>query len=414
MKNNKFVASVLGGVAIAGTLFPAPVNAAESQTAKIKVTAAETLSIALSANEVDFSMGQSDLMKKNITVTGSTNSQAGYSISFATANDYNSMKHAVSSVTDNIPSITEDKTEATFPTLGWGYSVDAVTFSEIPLTQKNIFSTDIYGTNEHTFTTGVRIAEDIVAGDYENDLLFTIIANITPMDLESITYLQQMTPDICAAAPDNLEKQLIDKRDNKKYWVKKYSNGECWMVQNLDFALPVGTVLSPSTSDVLTDITVTETDFIENGNWYFENGTTLTSADGLSDTDTRLHYHVGNNYSFFDATQMDRSRLSDADFERDEDIQGSICPKGWRLPISPIHRDKHDSTEGVEDYAIDGLFYDSWVDETSIDEEHTLFDYASYNSHYWTSSIALGPYVFYHPTEYNTFDQRASIRCIAK
>ncbi len=48
-----------------------------------------------------------------------------------------------------------------------------------------------------------------------------------------ITYMQDMTPEVCANASYNTESQLTDKRDGKKYWVRKQFDGTCWMVQNL-------------------------------------------------------------------------------------------------------------------------------------------------------------------------------------
>lgn len=48
-----------------------------------------------------------------------------------------------------------------------------------------------------------------------------------------ITYMQDMTPEICANAGYNTQSQLIDKRDGKKYWARKQYDGSCWMVQNL-------------------------------------------------------------------------------------------------------------------------------------------------------------------------------------
>ena len=42
-----------------------------------------------------------------------------------------------------------------------------------------------------------------------------------------ITYMQDMTPEVCANASYNTESQLTDKRDGKKYWVRKQFVGWC-------------------------------------------------------------------------------------------------------------------------------------------------------------------------------------------
>ncbi len=410
MKNNKFVASILGGVAVAGVLLPTSANAAVTQTANIKASAPETLSIALSANEVDFALGSStDLMKKNITVTGSTNSPAGYKISFSTANDYNSMNSSIPTVTDRIPSINSDTPEALFPTIGWGYSTDGTMFKEIPLMQNTIFTTSTNGTNNHTFTTGVRIAEDIVAGDYENDLLFTIVANIgSASKMQDITYLQEMTPEICDGTPDGYSKQLIDRRDGKKYWTEKFGateyypeRSECWMVQNLDFDLTVGMTLDPADTNVKNTITVTEVDMIDDGDFYLANGAygNRVSTAGLAADDEKWHYHEGNFYSFYDATQVSRDYTTGRiEYEaNDEKVDNSICPRGWRL------MKEEDTTAGLQ----------AW--ETITGYYSHGYKYGGYVGTTWASFMYSGWGEAYHPQSgYGMFYEQHGIRCIAE
>lgn len=43
--------------------------------------------------------------------------------------------------------------------------------------------------------------------------------------LSDITYMQDMTPEICAASQENETKRLIDSRDGKYYWVAKLAMG---------------------------------------------------------------------------------------------------------------------------------------------------------------------------------------------
>ena len=68
--------------------------------------------------------------------------------------------------------------------------------------------------------------------------------------ISTITYMQDMTPQICGASTENETKRLIDKRDGKYYWVAKLKDGNCWMTQNLELDLTSGESLTPELSDV--------------------------------------------------------------------------------------------------------------------------------------------------------------------
>jgi len=51
----------------------------------------------------------------------------------------------------------------------------------------------------------------------------------------TISYMQEMMPEVCNAASTRETKQLIDQRDGHKYWVTKMHDGRCWMAQDLDY-----------------------------------------------------------------------------------------------------------------------------------------------------------------------------------
>lgn len=191
--------------------------------------------------------------------------------------------------------------------------------------------------------------------------------------LYTLTYMQDMTPEICEFAPEGDTAQLIDKRDNKTYWVAKLADGNCWMTQNLDLDLS-GRTLTPSDSDV-------SSNWRYSGSWYtsVQNLSTSTnavqgwdlgeyvwttpgSADGcwpstnLSDPDCApywqstagmtpmttirddgiivegstydAHYLAGNYYSWTAATAGTGSSAT----SYSDVAEGSICPAGWRLP----------------------------------------------------------------------------------
>lgn len=176
-KNLKNIA--IGAALVASPFLMAQGAQAESKTASIKASINETLSLTLSSNSMDFELGGSELYTESIDVTGRTNSANGYTISFNVNNDYNDLKHSNSLVSDLISSIPSAKTESDFPEKSWGYSISTENhvFQKVPLSPKNVFATARQGQNAHNFTVGIKGSNNLVAGDYENELLFTIIAN---------------------------------------------------------------------------------------------------------------------------------------------------------------------------------------------------------------------------------------------
>ena len=142
-------------------------------------------------------------------------------------------------------------------------------------------------------------------------------------DLE---YMQDMTSRTCNTTPIGSTKQLIDLRDNKKYWVAKLTDGNCWMTQNLDLDLSVRTALTPSDTDVFSSWTPSANTATNISG--FERSDTGMSYDPGSvyyeDTSGRdSHYHVGNYYQWSAAT---------AGYAGTSQSTQSICPRGWTLP----------------------------------------------------------------------------------
>ncbi len=177
--NKKILTSaVLGvaGLALASTI---PASAVDPKTADIHVTISESLTLTLSNSNINLALGDGTLKTDAITVSGSTNSAAGYKISVRAKETYTYLKHASTSVTENIPAISGSIAKASFPTNGWGYSADANTFKGITTSDVVLFSTTANGTTNHTFTAGVRTPASTVAGDYSNGVVFSIVANPT-------------------------------------------------------------------------------------------------------------------------------------------------------------------------------------------------------------------------------------------
>lgn len=160
---------------------------------------------------------------------------------------------------------------------------------------------------------------------------------------DSLTYLQDMTPEICAAVttpkpehltPDFLpEKDLIDRRDNKVYKIRKLADGNCWMVDNLALILDKDKALTPADTDIRQPWTPSSStnptnQFVPWGDTEYA----YTHANSYDATGHDPRYGVvynwhaataGGNANNYKTHAMHRSHHNE-----------SICPHGWRLPIN--------------------------------------------------------------------------------
>lgn len=215
------------------------------------------------------------------------------------------------------------------------------------------------------------------AGDWKWGSFTITGLSISAPSFMSLTYMQEMSPAACEAASIGDTKQLTDSRDQKKYWVAKLADGNCWMTQNLDLDLN-GRTLKTTDSDVSADWTYS-------GSWYdsADQGSTsysaiqgwdlgeyvktsptattsCTSYSDLSECTSQFtsvagktayatdvnggklpadnvavsgsnydaHYLVGNYYSWPAATAGSGNEVSSSG-----DATDSICPANWRPPL---------------------------------------------------------------------------------
>ncbi|MCQ2049850.1 MAG: fibrobacter succinogenes major paralogous domain-containing protein, partial [Candidatus Saccharibacteria bacterium] len=225
------------------------------------------------------------------------------------------------------------------------------------------------GENTHDFTVGVR-ANNLAAGDYENELIFTAVANPEPQK----TYLSmQDVADWKDTLEEEQQVQVKDARDGKIYWVAKLKDGNIWMTQNLDYDLSVAAnqTLTPETSNVTENRTVTPvawgTDnnsvyYMDGGDNYFANGTTKTAGlASLPENSIDRHYAQGDYYSWKAATAgQGTTDIVDAD------VNESICPSGWRLPTSNSDSANYSFGNLVKQYGYTGENQDNISDATLL------------------------------------------------
>ena len=271
--------------------------------------------------------------------------------------------------------------------------------------------------------------------------------------LNTITYMQDMTPELCASAPLNDTARLVDKRDGKYYWVAKLADGNCWMTQNLELDLSTSTPLTSELSDVTNSWTPANSTYtsaqdgtndntlVQSWNlgkyvWKTPNSTGNCSGSGVYDfsnskcqsywqnvssgwtpmTQYRTdgvtydantqtydaHYLAGNYYSYVAATAGTGASVT----SRGSKAPDSICPKGFELPASYSTFNStpgsfynllnqygltSSSTSGDDNIIKTPLFFVRSGYVTPYD--HYLY-HAGYSGYYWSSVTTSSSYAY--------------------
>ena len=163
--------------------------------------------------------------------------------------------------------------------------------------------------------------------------------------IDDITYMQEITPEIVSNTPYNEIKQLVDTRDNKKYWVRKLGDGNLWMEQNLDLSFDESRTLTPEDTNISSEVTLSNSDELVRQEHSSE-------GDGLSGSEVSLLVEDSTMWRRVYGSTYNRYTLlggSTTISEDTGDFAESICPKGWKLPsakgISDVfYRDNYNET----------------------------------------------------------------------
>ena len=429
--------------------------------AYIEFSISQMLSISISSDDVSIENlipGTAD-NSNEISVLVSTNSESGYTVNAVTGSLENNTSNLVrideegdgledyfASIEPGIivSEITENRT--------WGFSTDhGVTYNGIPnytsLIPVLIKTTEDPANDEIPFLVGARADKFQTPGEYRNTVTFMAVANPIPETIATTRYMQDINDDVYASMETEKQYQLIDKRDNKKYWVSKLADGNVWMTQNLNYELTApSTTFYPETSNTDSPYTMTVSTMREDEiarrytSWgyyqgiiypsnidpdtYVENGT-FDLGDGVFEPDTMLkstedldadsenwHYAVGGRYLTYVPGMMNM-----------------ICPKGWRLP------DRNTSGDSVlEQYSIEKLvsyyqyigaapmyisaipFESGQSINTSGSHNYNSAKYLTLNgtmelySNDWSDPNKISVTSMYTGIGYNSF---AAIRCVA-
>lgn len=278
--------------------------------------------------------GSSDVKTSNLTI--STKNTAGFRVilnsdSTALTNSHHS---------EQINSITTNTKFGDLPMNTWGVYLGATNpnsssdFMPIKTTPTEVIRNELAdASGTYKLAIGVKADTSLPAGMYQNKLVISVVADASVISLDTATYMQDITPEICANskvwASNADSTTLIDKRDNKTYKVARLKDGNCWMQENLELELSTNRALTPSDSDV-------------SKNWIPEIST--RTAPGDPNVNHMSSWSLGNGqrwyYQWNAATAGSGKNISNGA------ATDSICPKGWKLPLG-----------GNNNNSINGSFY---------------------------------------------------------
>ena len=424
-----FPAFLLFGFIIFSLFAPIISSNAADSTTKFEVEIKPVLALA-APPELDFGnitpTNAGTFTSKSVDALVATNATKGYELYFSSKDEATDMLNTNTAISDKITSsFTGTVTNTTMGKNNWGYSMNNTDFTAIPKKSghKKLRNLTTKPTTDELKTTvhfGTKISTNLTAGNYEKSVLFTAVAHANPAKtLHSISKMQQMTPEICAATttPNKTAttldtdgshygdpnyaptKTLVDTRDNNTYTVSKLADGKCWMTQNLRI---INKTLTPADSDVTSNYTIP-----------------ASSRSDFNSYDTSNAYvdSDGGFYTWYTATAGTGTQsLSTQGYN----TSVSICPKGWRLPTGGLWSE------------FQALYnnYNSFYALRSSPVNLTLsgyiyngsFYFQNYSGQYWSSTVGTDKYAYYlslnasdvSPASGNRNYQGRSVRCIAR
>ena len=204
-------------------------------------------------------------------------------------------------------------------------------------------ATDIY--------FGILTNKDAAPDTYELDLDFYGTKS-HPTLISQLTYMQEfksITTDDLATIKGNMVKnqqyQLKDSRDQKIYYVAMLNDGNVWMTQNLDHDIVTDTnYYTPENTDIPENWVSIKATYATGDGTYIDTSTEPESYDpgdicwdgessSVACTQKDSHYHLGNYYNWTAAVAMNDSSMYNGG-NSGAPVNQSICPAGWRLPVS--------------------------------------------------------------------------------
>ena len=323
------------------------------------------------------SLNSAGFSEKDVTVNVGTNNEWGYNLIM------NVSDTALTSAENNtIANLAEKsggytctpETAATcdFTVNSWGFKIKNATATQaatnyIPVPTSLALNENAEATGDSGENTniafGSRVNVEQAPGTYSTTVVFIAVANP-----DTRPVMQETSKADLAALLPNAGNVITmkDSRDNSGYTVTNI-DGTYWMTQNLRYMPTSGTTLSPSTTNVASDKTLTTVGALVSGNSYIE---------------PRVQYNDNITYGAY----YNYCAASAGTVCNDTAIQNAeadICPAGWRLPTRAEVGTINSTSTINFDPVMAGYYYGG-----------TLSNTGSRNS--WWSATAISALAQYH------------------
>ena len=423
--------AVMNGIGVfAGSLFFAftvfylfaPIigsHADTTQEADINLNIAPGIGIRTSAANVNLNATVGSFVHDSVNVDVATNSQYGYTLTLEDKDSSSSM--TATGISDVVTSdFSGKKTSAEMSDNTWGFSLDDSGYYKVPVNGSPVAIKRTFSamTSEYETTTvdfGAKVGMNLTAGTYSDVVVFT--AYVNGQDKKPSDGTNPSNPDgsefsydPCLDAPYVSNGILTDPRDGTEYTVKGLRDGQCWMTQNMRL---LNTTIDSTNSDLPDGMSYTVPPSNGTSNEY----DVSMASTAIWTMNTYLDFGVLYNYYAATAGTGGTSVSSGK-------APGSICPKGWRMPMSLGDKNEFEVLEEYygEGYAISEkrggepnltvhgiMYYGGWTE-------------ISTQGGYWTSNVT-GPYMaeFYNYHIAPAYGVGAkgkslnlAVRCIAK
>lgn len=320
------VGAALGGLVSLMTMYP-QVSNVYADTSEARATGASSISVALSAT-MDLELlptTSGTLGKQVVDFVVNTKNTTGFRVMLQGENSELRNNHH----DEVISSITASTKLANLPTNTWGVYFGATTpnnnsnFVPISTEPTEVAHNDLANASgTYKLAIGVKADTSLPAGMYSNNLIISVVAGAPEVtSLDNATYMQDVTPEICANTKiwesDEDSAYLIDKRDGKTYKVARLKDGNCWMQEDLKLSLSTDVPLVPEDSDIEEE-------------WTPEYSTEFTVTSSPSYTSS-ASWSLNDKwyYQWYAATA---NTVTDM-YAYNQVATGTICPKGWTLPL---------------------------------------------------------------------------------
>ncbi|MBQ9017081.1 hypothetical protein IJ103_02455, partial [Candidatus Saccharibacteria bacterium] len=178
--------------------------------------------------------------------------------------------------------------------------------------------------------------------DLEADIpTYTLYALWEPV---TVTYLQEVTPEMCNNMNMFDVVTLKDRRDNKEYSYTKYADNRCWMLSDLDYRPTGSTTLTVADTDVSAERSVT---FATSGT----SGALYHTQTGYS---TLYNYNAATAGYWSSWSSKSANKV----------VPDSLCPANWKIPDAshgPVfHEDTQTITNDTSYGTMSGELYGLW------------------------------------------------------